>query len=507
MKTYKNMYRTLLIITFICLIKSVCAEIKLPQILTDNMVLQRETDVNLWGSATPNKQVKVITSWNEAVYYTKSDSKGKWLVKVSTPQAGGPYDILLDDGSKLKLKNILIGDVWLCTGQSNAEMPMAGFFNQPVNNSLEEIVASSKYPIRFVTLKRNPSETVQTDCPTGGWLVTSAENTPKISASAYFFAKQMTESLGIPIGLISTNRGASRMEAWMSPQAVSQVENVPIEKYAKSKSITEHPYKHYNGMIAPITNYTAKGFIWIHGSANRFEWYQYADLMTNLIKQWRTEWKNDNMPFVIVQKTHFSFQGEDDDCKHVLVMEEQLKATSRLPNVSIVPTSDVVDYTYIHQSQKDVIGQRIAYTVLKNYYGYSSLHVDPPLIDAVKYEGGKAIVSFKNATFGLYPSHEAVLGFEIAGEDRVFYPAHAKIITIYPNETNFPKDKEENQWFFDLHDHYLEVAIELASEKVLSPIAVRYGFRNKIEMNLTNIFGIPAYPFRTDDWIERKSND
>lgn len=482
---------------------SLSGEVKLPSILADNMVLQRQSEINLWGQAHPKSKITIKTSWNNKRYETLTNAEGKWLAKVSTPEAGGPYEISFDDGDELILKNILIGDVWICGGQSNMEMPVYGFFNQPVDNSIKAVIESEKLPIRFVTLRRNPQNEPQEDCPNGGWLTTSHENTPQISATAYFFAKQLTETTGIPIGLISSNWGASRIEAWMSPQAVAKVDGASPEKYVESKSVQEQPYKLYNGMIAPITNFTAKGFIWSHGASNRNEWYLYSDLQVELIKQWRTKWGNNEMPFIIIQKTYFEFQGEKQPV-HVLLMEGQLKATQKLSNVYMCAVSDIYDEHYIHQPQKDVIGERTAYVALKHCYGRSALQVDPPLMHNVIYEGVKAIVSFENATLGLYPAHEAILGFELAGEDRIFYPAEARIVTIYPEQSSFPKEKERFQWFFDLHDRYQEAVVEITSPQVAKPVAVRYGFKNLTRTNLTNTFGIPVYPFRTDNWIERK---
>lgn len=478
-------------------------KVQLPQILADNMVLQRNAEVGLWGKSASNRELVVETSWNKKRYATKVDSNGDWKLKVQTPEAGGPYEITFDDGEVSKLQNILIGDVWICGGQSNMEMPVYGFLNQPVSNSIKAVVESEKLPIRFITLKRNPQEEAQTDCPNSGWLTTSHENTPQISATAYFFAKQITETTGVPIGLISSNWGASRIEAWMSPDFVKNVKGISLERYANSKSVQEHPFKLYNGMIAPITNFTAKGFLWSHGASNRNEWYLYSDLQTELIKQWRTEWGDENMPFIIIQKTYFEF-GTEPQPVHVLLMEEQLKATQKLPNVFISAISDIYDEHYIHQPQKDVIGERTAFVALKHCYGRSALQVDPPILNSVNYEAGKAIVSFRNVTFGLYPSHEAILGFEVAGEDRIFYPAEARIVSITPEMPNFPEEKERYQWFFDLHDNYQESVVEVSSKEVPKPIAVRYGFKNLTRTNLTNTFGIPVYPFRTDDWIERK---
>ncbi|MFV0467600.1 MAG: hypothetical protein ACK5MK_01600, partial [Dysgonomonas sp.] len=226
--------------------------------------------------------------------------------------------------------------------------------------------------------------------------------------------------------------------------------------------------------------------------------------LSSLIDDWRSQWNNSHMPFAIIQNNYFQFAGETDTLGRALIMEEQFKTVKSTDNTVVVCTSDIYDEAYVHQSQKNIIGTRAAQLILKKSYGLSDLPVEAPTVSDIEYKDSKALVFFENAEYGLYPSHLPITGFEIAGEDRVFHKADA-IVKIQSNELDsLPTKLSDYKWFFDLHNYYPKSYVEVSSPLVKNPKAIRYGFKNLIRTNLSNTFGIPAYPFRSDDWIERK---
>ena len=452
------------------------AKVKLPAILSDNMVLQREADVNLWGEAAPGEKVNIVTSWNKKRYRTVTDDEGKWSVKVSTPEAGGPYSVRISDGETVVLDNILIGDVWICAGQSNMEMPVIGFWGQPVNNSAETIVNSiNDRNVRFATVERQTSDYRMDDCKTG-WCVPSMATTPSFSAIGYFFAKEVSEVLDIPIGVINVSWGSARMESFMTRESILKVEDEKLyDRINRDKAIQKRPEMMYNGMLYPIHKYTAKGFLWNQGAANKQDWRTYADLMVEMVHLWRDLWGDDSMPFYNVQVAPFAF-GKPDNIDMALIIEAQYEAVRRLENAYMVPMSDLGSGLCPHYAEKDVSGKRTAMTALVKTYGLESeLIVDPPVMEKIIYNGNVVSVYFSNDDYGLCPRYEPIAGFELAGEDRVFHPAEAKL-------------------------NFKEKCVDVVCPEVSRPVAVRYAFRNQIRSNLTNTVGIPAYPFRSDRW-------
>ena len=289
------------------------AKVGLPSILGDNMVLQRNTEVNLWGSADAGKTVTVETSWNGKKYRTKSDDNGKCSLKVATGEAGGHYSIIISYGEKLVLENILLGEVWICGGQSNMEMPVCGFMYQPVENSSEHILyAASETPnIRLFTVPRKESTVPLEDCESE-WLLSLPENVSAFSAVGYFFGKALTKAMnGIPIGLVTANWGGSRIECWMTKEAINAIEGINHEVAMGGKGATAAPELLYNGLIHPVRHFTAKGFIWYQGCSNRLNWYDYKKLMVALVELWRAEWGNEKMPFYYTQLAPYTYDGDD----------------------------------------------------------------------------------------------------------------------------------------------------------------------------------------------------
>ncbi len=463
------------------------AKIKLPSLLCDNMVLQRNTEVNLWGSATPEAIVKVTTSWNGAIYKTHAGKDGKWLVKVKTADAGGPYSIIISDGSERVLTNILLGEVWICAGQSNMEMPVQGFFGQPCYNAVETMREAVKYKnIRLFTVNRNSRQEPQEDCK-GEWLCSNPETVGAFSAVGYFFGRCLNQFTEIPVGLINTSWGGTNIEAWMTQESLDKLD---IDRKFIAENWTEEhstPTALYNGMIAPLTRYVAKGFIWYQGEANHQNYYDYKTMFVEMVRQWRAAWGNDKMPFYFAQIAPYRYDGADLRAIPLLV-ENQYKALEEIPYSGIAGTSDVGMFSIIHEPDKLRVGERLAYLALSRDYGAGGVPADAPTYKSMEVLDGKIVLSFNNMaapddqsdprSFSWLDDNGKVIspkGFEIAAADRIFHPAKARLLW------------SDNQ-------------IEVSSDDVPEPVAVRYGSKNYVETNIKTTLDQPLAPFRTDNW-------
>lgn len=249
-------------LTLLCILQA-NAEIKLPAVISDNMVLQQKSSVSLWGWAKMNSQVKLRTSWNGKSYAVQSDAAGYWRIQVATPEANyTPYSITISDGKAVVLKNILIGEVWLCSGQSNMEMPMKGFNNQPIEGGPEAIVFSRNPGIRCFTLERASTLTPQDHC-IGSWETACPETVPNFTATGYYFARLINQALNVPVGLVHSSWGGSSIESWMTPASLKNIpeKHIPVTD-ADIKTLNKTPTTLYNGMIHPILGYGIRGAIW-----------------------------------------------------------------------------------------------------------------------------------------------------------------------------------------------------------------------------------------------------
>lgn len=459
------------------LILPAAAKIKLPALLGNNMVLQRQCEANLWGEAGPSKKVTVTTSWDNRKYTTKADESGAWMLKVSTPEAGGPYTIRISDGEALQLDNVMIGEVWVCSGQSNMQMTVTGNYGEPVDGSTEALITAPQYKdIRLFQVERTTSTEPKTEC-NGQWQEASAESVAPFSAAAYFFARNLYQALGVPIGLIEADWGGTRIETWMTVSAAQKVDpNVLATDpdHGEPNKVA----RLYNAMIHPLLNYTAQGFIWYQGESNIHtnSYPHYARLMEEMVSLWREGWGKADMPFYFVQLVPFIYAGGTDGIVEPLMVEQQLAASDRIPHCAMISTTDMADAGTIHPAGKDKVGQRLALLALTKTYGLKGLIAESPRYESVRFEDGKAIVSFRTeGTLG--PNYKGrIKGFEIAGPDRIFIPARAEYVPGKPE-------------------------VVVSSEIVSEPVAVRYAFRNVPEAaTLTNTGGLPAFPFRTDDW-------
>ena len=452
------------------------AKVTLPSVLGSNMVLQQQCNANLWGKAAPSKKVTVTTSWDNRKY-TVQAADSTWKTAVATPAAGGPYSIRISDGEAIVLDNVMIGEVWICSGQSNMQMPVTGFPGQPVVGSNEAILNGTNSDIRMFVVRREVSDRPLDDCNTDtGWQEATTESVAGFTAVGYFFGLNLYKVLGIPIGLIETDWGVTRIETWMDMETAQKVEQNQVEK-DKNHQAPNKTAQLYNAMIHPLVNYTAQGFIWYQGESNIHTGnaHLYSQYMQQLVSLWRNEWGNQQMPFYYVQIAPFVYEG-DDKTSVPLIVEQQLAAMDKIPYSGMASTTDIGSGPCIHPSQKIPVGERLALLALSKTYGKKGLICESPRFESVRFEDGKAIVRFKTeGTLG--PDYSGrIKGFEIAGADKIFVPARAEYIVGQP-----------------------EIAV--SSTIVENPVAVRYAFRNVPDQTtLYNTGGLPAFPFRTDDW-------
>jgi sialate O-acetylesterase len=463
---------------------SVCATVKLPTILSDNMVLQQQTNVKLWGEASANATVTITPSWDKKNYTTKVGRDGQWLLTVATPVAGGPYTINFSDGEELTLKNILVGEVWFCSGQSNMEMPLQGFPRQPVKGSVDAILtAKPSIPIRMFTTDsengrwvRQFSKQPQADCK-GSWMENTPENAAVTSAVAYYFAGLLQDVLDVPVGLVISSWGGSKVEAWMSRESITPFKEIDLsvlDNDAEVKNPTATPCVLYNGKVAPLTNFAIKGFLWYQGESNRDKPDLYAKLMPAFVADMRSKWNIGQFPFYFVQIAPFNYEGADKT-NGARLLEVQTQNMKDIPNSGMVTTLDIGDPVGIHPSDKKTVGRRLAYWALGQTYGIKGFEYAPPIYKSMEQIDGKIYINFDNAPRGISPMWTDLKGFEIAGEDKVFYPAKAEI------ETKTAR-------------------LAVSSTQVSAPVAVRYAYKNYAEASIFGVNGIPVAPFRTDNW-------
>ncbi len=484
------MKRLLLTLTLLCAIHiGAQAEIRLPRLVDNGMVLQRNSEVNIWGWATPESKITISTSWDKAKYSTTTDGEGAWRATIATSDAARDQSINLSgDGSKITLADISLGEVWVCSGQSNMEMSVAGFSNQPVFDATDLLLTANKYPdVRLFLIPRATAAQPLDDCvsPTG-WVKSSPESVAPFSAVATYYGRALADMLNVPIGLIQTAYGGTRIESWMRVESIKSIEGLDLTHAFNSKSERGAAQGIFNAQIAPITNYTAKGFIWYQGETNRSHPENYAKLMPVMVREWRELWGNTKMPFYYVQLAPFHYREDPMRTTLPLIIEAQYKALKSIPYSGIAATTDLGGDQSIHPGKKRKVGERLAFMALRNDYGVKGLPNDAPTYKSMLVEEDKVTISFNNITrgnsnsFAFYNAEGAIdiRGFEIAGEDQVFYRADS----VKQGEGKRVSD------------------VVISSKSVAHPVAVRYCFHNLYESGLATGYGQPVPPFRTDNW-------
>ena len=474
-----NMKKLLLLVVATALAFGASAKVVLPKVLGSNMVLQQNADVNLWGKADADAKVTVKVSWDKAKIKTTADENGNWAVKVATPAGSfDKYTISISDGEEIVLENVMIGDVWITSGQSNMEMPVRGWDRQPVENAKDYILSAAKYAdqIRMFTVPRARSYNEdKEDCVGGEWFCAAPKSVAEMSAVAYLFAYNLVGKVDFPIGIITSNWGGTRIESWMPMKALEDVlSKEQLEHKHNVHSIK--PTELYCAMIAPIRKYNARGFLWYQGCSNLGDIDHYDIMQARMVQQWREDWGDteNKMPFYFTMIAPHSY-GNSRAIAYPLFVECQQRALANIPNCAMAATTDTGEEVCIHPAKKNEVGERMAAFALRDLYGQGGVDVVAPTYESMRVDKNTAIVTLKNVGVGIQPGYgKWVKGFEVAGADKVFHPANAHV----------SGHRELRVW----------------SDKVQEPVAVRYAFRNYIPCDLTNIIGIPVPPFRTDNW-------
>jgi len=457
---------------------SVSAKVVLPAIFSDNMVLQQNAQVNLWGKATPGERVSVKTSWTDKAVTTKAAADGKWTVKLKTPAAAKGQSVTVSGENSITINNVLIGEVWLCTGQSNMEYPVSKHPDKKWMTGMiteAEEMKDADYPeLRLFRVEHQLAPEGEMDDCQGRWLVCTPKNLYDFSAVGFVFGRRLHKELNVPVGMIQSTWGGTHAESWTkmgvmknNPLYTDVLEDFALKNVKQEKGYCKVPSTLWNGMIHPILGYTVKGNIWYQGESNAIRHEKYQQVFTNMINSWRKEWKQPDMPFYFMQIAPHKGQPAG-------IREAQLKTwQSGLKNVGMAVVTDAADSTDIHPRNKRVAGERMALWALAKQYG-KDVAYSGPLFKTMKVSGNKAVLSFEYAEDGLMTPEDApVKGFLVAGADRRFYPAVAVI-----------KGSR----------------LEVSAPQVAEPVAVRYGFCNFFRVNLYNKSGLPAVPFRTDTW-------
>ena len=483
------MKKLIVSLLFAALSVAAFSKVELPSVISDNMVLQQNAEVALWGTSSPGRIVKISPSWSTSSVKVKADGHtGKWAVSIPTVSAGGPYEIVFDDGEQVTLKNVLLGEVWFCGGQSNMDMPMKGYDAQPVADSFIDIVNAKKTtPIRICKIEKSKSLT-PLDKSVGSWQENLPDVVAKTSATAYFFAQTLQNAIDVPVGIIVVCWGGTTIETWMKRDVIEEKFPEFDLGYLDGKFAVpdpKHPHSPallWNGMVNPIVPYTFKGMIWYQGCSNRSvsRYKQYTDLQVAYVEMMRKEFKNPDAPFYFVQLAPYLEPAKEKRGVNTFLggyfSEAQQKTLALIPNSGMAVTCDVGEYGTIHPAHKREVGQRLAFLALKHDYGFGFLQPDSPSYKSVEYIDGKAFVHMDVDGMGVNPMRQEISGFELAGPDRVFHPAVGRV------------------------EYSDRKTVVVYSDEVPDPVAVRYCFRDWCKGNLYNTTGIPVQPFRTDDW-------
>ena len=449
------------------------AKVTLPKFFGDNMVLQQQSECNIWGKSEKGKTISITTSWDNKTRKAVADQEGRFEVKVKTPEAGGPYTISFKDGDITTLNNVMVGEVWICSGQSNMEMQIKGFKQQPVEGTTEELLRCQDSQLRLFTVKRHISLTPEWDV-TGQWSEANSASVRDFSATAYYFGRSLRQMLNVPVGLIVTSWGGSACEAWMKadwlkvfPKVQQVITEVDVKKLQQ-----RCPTALYNGQLHPLIGYTMRGAIWYQGEDNVPRYNYYAPLLKAMVEGWRTEWKQGDFPFYYCQIAPYDYsliQWKDSQ----YLREQQMKAEEIIPNSRMAVLMDSGLEYGIHPRKKRQAGERLALLALTNTYDIKGLPEFAKYKD-VTFQNDTAIISFDRSKEWVYFEHGTTSkNFEVAGADKVFHPA-TKV------------------WVSRNH-------VYLTCDDVKNPIAVRYAFKDWAEGDLMHD-GLPVSSFRTDNW-------
>ena len=449
-------------------------------LITDNMVLPQNTDARIYGTADPGETASVTPSWNGRTYTAVADRTGRWSLAVQTP-AGGytPYSIRIADGQELTVSNVLIGEVWLASGQSNMEMPLKGFPGCVTDEGYGEIAAARHQAdnIRFFTVPLRQSYT-PLDTVDAAWTVPSADTAPAYSATAWFFARRLNDVLDVPVGIVSDAYGGARVESWSSRDLLSTYPDVSLdEKDIEGMVHYVRPLLMYNAMFNPVRNYSYNGIIWYQGCSNVGADETYARRLANMVKEWRDNIGLGDIPFYQVEIAPYQYDGSQLE-KAPLLREAQWEAAAMIPNSGIICINDLVkpyEKFNIHPGDKKGVGSRLANLALNRTYGKKQFLCEHPRYKGHTVKDSEIWVAIDSPSDGICRNYD-IQGFEVAGDDRVFHPADSVWVHWQTNE------------------------VVVSSRQVPRPVAVRYCWRDFLPGNMHAADHLPLVPFRTDNW-------
>ncbi|WP_018631051.1 sialate O-acetylesterase [Niabella aurantiaca] len=499
--------KSLFYLLFLCISINGAAAVKLPAVIADHMVLRQKTTVALWGWADAGEHITIRCSWNRQPVRVTAGADGRWLAHVTTTAAGGPYTIAFSGTNTITVQDVLLGEVWLCSGQSNMAFPLAkqSAWRTGVVGYEKEVAKATHPLLRLFTVQQEVAADPQPDLR-GSWTACTPETAAAFSAVAYYFGREIQEATGVPVGLIHSSWGGTPAESWTRREVLNAdsdlrvildryeaaVKNYPKDQDRYRQELrqwlndsaahpgtvrkkparpvdpeknSKSPTKLYNAMIHPLVPFTLSGTIWYQGESNASRAYQYRKLFPAMIRSWRKEWKA-RFPFYFVQIAPHRQQSPE-------IREAQLLTYKTVPGTGMAVITDAGDSLDIHPRNKAVVGHRLALWALAKTYGRKDIVFSGPLYQSTKREGTKMRIRFSFADGGLVAKEGALTGFTIAGADRKFVPATAVI--------------EGN-------------TVVVSGSGVTAPVAVRFGWTTVPHAVLFNNAGLPASPFRTDDW-------
>ncbi|TWU27782.1 sialate O-acetylesterase [Bythopirellula polymerisocia] len=480
-----------------CVVSVGRAEVSVPNIFSDHMVLQQKQANKVWGKASPGEKVSVTI--NGKVKETTAGEDGNWSVMLDPLQAGGPHELVIAGKNTITIGDVLVGEVWICSGQSNMQWVVKNSYDADL------VEATANYPkIRMISYPNKGSQTPLWSHVGADWKVCSPATVGNFSAVGYFFGRELLQALDIPIGLINNSWGGSAADAWVNRDLLQDSEfyqptldrwqemEQQFESLSTKADLTEkekkklaglknqmfgnqRPANIYNGVLMSHLGYGIQGAIWYQGESNAGRAFQYRDLFPLMIANWREEWKEGDFPFYWVQLADFGAEKpEPGDSGWAELREAQTMTMDKLPNTGEAVIIDVGEGKDIHPRNKVTVGQRLARWALVNEYG-KDIAYQSPTYRSMEKENGKIILSFDHVDGGWRPFDvKEPVGFTIAGADKKFVKADAKIL-------------EGNR-------------IEVSSSEVPDPEAVRYAWADNPVCNMFDVVGLPLTPFRTDDW-------
>lgn len=460
MKTKNKKYYWLFILS---LILTLHAEVKLNGLFVDNAVLQQGMEVPIWGTAVNGESVTVEF---EGQTETTEAKDGKWMIKLKDLKPGGPFVMKVTGGNKITLNNIMVGEVWVCSGQSNMERVLGPQGKmQPIVNFEQEAASADYSALRHYKVPKKNSET-----PLSGvaseWVVCTPKSVLDFTAVGYFFGSELHKTLKVPVGLIHASWGGTPAQAWTPPETLQNLEKESPGSMESPKKDEKHSAAGlYNGMINPLIPYAIRGVIWYQGEANGRNPKQYQTLFPSMISSWRSAWNQGEFPFLFVQIAPCQAQNPG-------IREAQFLTWKKIPNTAMAVITDCGDANDIHPPNKRPVGERLSLAARALAYG-EKIEYSGPAYESMKVEGSQIILSFSHVGTGLMAKDGELRGFQVAGENKIFKNAKAEI----KGET-----------------------VVVSGESISTPVAVRYGWANVPDVNLYNNEGLPASPFRTDDW-------